>query len=356
VEFHLQISGPLPKGGRSDLTSIDADITSLRWSSSWPGGFNGAVIGYARVVENKYFASLAAPQDIKGFGDIKILAGSHTVFEGRVMLRDRDPSGLVKSCTASGYGLSATKDNWYYNKDAELVTTGVLLRSVVSTAAPLLRIGTSSQFVDTGVYYAWAEANGKQPAQFLDQICKAGDSAGNPVDYGVWEKRTLWLRSRVPPKNATTKKWAPKYRIPHDDTVDLQENFEETVGTVSVQYTPPGGTGDATSTATDSTFKARYGGLMRGLLIPNSVQNSTAAANLRDTYLARHKEPIVSARVTRSGGRGLELATGGEAAPWLVRAGEYVQIGNERPLVITSADFDANSEDGFGTLTLQLET
>ena len=90
--------------------------------------------------------------------------------------------------------------------------------------------------------------------------------------------------------------------------------------------------------------------VFRQTLLQGGQLTATGAAALRDAYQALHAGPEISCTLTRDEGRGIELAGGGELPPYVVRAGQWVQVGMSPPLIVIKTEYDANNRRLTATL------
>lgn len=340
MKLTLNLYQPLPNVGALDTADtlvVDTDVTQLQYTTALPGGFQALSIGL-RDRRRPQFSYL--PRDIgrRGFAHLVLTAGSATVWEGRVM-QQRLIGGEVRGLTAKGYGLTATTDNWYGSSGGSGTTAGTVLLDVLRQAAGLLHVG--SDFNDSGIAHVPADFDGMAPNQVIDQLSKegGGGSSNALMDWAVWENRTASFMPRL----ATPQ---PTYVIPWEgppDTVEQDEDYDPVYGSVSVRYTPSGGTVTTTAAKVNPDFLGLYG-VSRSQLVQGSTLSAAAATQLRDTIATLAAAPALATTITRTRGRGMERPGGAEQAPWLVRAGEWVQIGAEPPLIITQTSFDANAK------------
>lgn len=348
-DWTIQYNVALPGLGRTDRIDLDPKVSALKFSTTLPGGFSAmqvtlkpGLLGHIAQSQDVHkWPWLAREQIIRPFGHVQLLMGaSATLFEGRTM-RIRRLSGEVREYEAQGYAFTATKDN-YYNTGGTGTTSGTVLSSILALAAPLLMIGPN--WADPGVAHAASEFQYKTPAQVIDQIQKEGGNLStNPrldasYDFVVWENRVASLLARIPPAT-------PTYHIPFDETVDWTEEYEEVYGTTSTNYS-----GLLTANVTDTTFADRFGLTRSAIYQAGTGITAVGATQFNNTKLSAVSTAKIATKVTRTFARGMELYGGGERPAWLVRAGEWVQVGSEKlqPIIRTECDLFAN------TLTLEL--
>jgi hypothetical protein len=342
--FTLALYGPLP--GMQPLPTIDInpDVTALRWTTQDPGGYGTLEVGL-RDWAAPAFGLLPEPAQVPLFGHVEVYAGHALVWEGRVVMRRR-AGGLVRGFRAVGYLASAGNDDWFASTDTTPITMGTALRTIAAVAAPLWRLGTGDEFEDPGTSDALANYNRMTPAQVVEQMCRTG------ADGVAWSalmyagRRLRFVARRAPV--------TPTYAVPFDATVETwDEDAEGLYGAVTLAYTA-GGVETLTEELVADGFVDRYG-LARRALVAGGEISADAAGSFAAAWLAQRGVPEVSASIARAydaahAWRGLELADGGERPPWLVRAGEWVRVGDEPARPLSATAFDANRR--LGTFSL----
>lgn len=342
-DYHVAISSSL-ETGRQPLADLDinADITDLRWSTT-VNGFGDLECGMDAGGPWPVVGYLPEPVNVPLRAHVEVWAGSRIVYEGRVRRRRRGPGGLFTGFTCEGY-LAHLSDGWNDSETTASVTSGEALQQIVTMFAPYLRVGTAEQFIDPGVTHSGglAEWTRMTPGEVVDQIIKEGDSDGNAIDIAVWENRTLWCVPRVTPST-------PHYRLPFDESVVTWEDDAGSMAShVTVEYGDGSG-GTLTVEAETTGFLSTHG-FVRNLLIPAGDITSAAAVALRDRELTTRATPDVSATVSLIDGEMLPLFSGAEQPQALVRALEWVQVGDEPMQIIVGTTHDATAR----SLTLEL--
>lgn len=334
---NLRITKPLPAGGEAMTIAIDPLVTSCKFSDSLPGGYNGLTVGMPdENTQVRYY--LSQPADIPRFGHVEASIGSARVFEGKIMQR-HIPHGAVRGFAAVGYGLIATREDYYRATSLAQSTSGVILREAL-TYAPLLSVSSKpGDWVDPGVYHTRAEFDSKSPYEIINQFSSEGGGASGTGgtasagwDWQVWENRIASFKPRTPPTTA-------HYSIDLSSVV-LDEDLTNMYGTVAVTY---GSTKTRTDEKTDPTFLSKYG-FRRAISIPSSNLNAAQAKQFRDTEAAIRALPAYAVKITLK--QGQDLATvGGEPKPaYLVRAGEWIQAGDLPMLVVLHKEHDAMTQ------------
>lgn len=342
---------------RTDVIDLNPDVTSLTWSSQLPGGWNSATIGLARAVDlglgrTVTFERLSREVTIRPYGHVRIWAGSQLCWEGRITRPERPGGDRARSLTVQGYGLQAAADGVFHSADTALTTSGSIVRQALAMAAPVLTAGNATQFLDPGVQHAPIEFDGKTPAQILDQVTKEGATVGVLVDYFVYGGRAVWIQPRLAPPGSEK----ANYVATLDDTTDTwSEDYASSFGALRVQYTSAG-TGLASvyppagaPPLSDPTFPARMGGLERETVLSGGTLTDLGAAQFAQTQLSVLTKPTIACTLKRTGG-GLFLPGGAEAPLHLVRAGQWVAVADQAPLIIVRSQFDANTH----SLSLEL--
>ncbi len=342
-DFKLALYTPLPEGNRTDFIDYNPEVTSLRFSTALPGGFQNLEVGY----DVRYYApdgalqrrsSLEVPVDVRLLGHVELWAGQRLVWEGRIQRLDGKGADLT-GFLAVGYGLDAPKDDTFESADLTQLGGAAALVRVLTAAAPLLQLQTSGLFQDPGITHQLAEFTFQQPAQVVEQFEKAGGQANVQFDLAAWEvRRTTFLPRSAPAQ--------PDFLIPLErQWVEWHLDGSETYGAAKMQFTD-GGVTKFTNNGqwtVDPTFADRFGGLLRRKPLSGSEMPADVANQFVQTWLAQHTTGAFSARVTRPPERGLEQYNGGELPTYLVRAGQWAMLGDQGPYLITRTQYDAHS-------------
>lgn len=343
----------LTAGGSNRVVSeydLNPDVTQLSYSTG-PGGFNGLTVGL-RDPGLPQFGFLPQPVALRGFNHVVLERNGVLVWEGRIM-RPPLTGGEVSSFTAQGYGTAALTDDWYASADGTKVSAGPLLAEILALTAPLLTVSPiADEFVDTGIQYARSDFNGLPPSQVVQRMSTDGGGQGGGDalwDFLVYNGRRATFTPRVAPPSlpglaANSAATGPMYWIDFDSTVVWDPDYTDCVGDVTVadSAVPP-----LTYQAVSSTFADRFG-FMRRVYLPLGTVDATVGTQHARTYLALHEIPMVACTVTRDAWCGLRLADGAEGPLELVRAGQWMQVGTETPVMIVGTQVDANA----GTLTV----
>lgn len=264
---------------------------------------------------------------------IVLRAGASTIFEGRVTTIFPGPGGWPSGFLATGYGASALSDLPFTTSGLAATTTGPFLVRVLRTCAPLILPGNSDQFVDPGVTIVPDSSLNQYPAQIISQFGKAG-AGGTFWDFAVWEGRTAWFQPRTAPS-------VPTYLVPWDNHIQqaqvISDQMSDTVILVYGQATAGGTTVTATETATNPVFFAQNG-FRHTALINGGTMSKEAATAYVASLLSLFAHPQFSAQVvyqppalrddaplTTFGA--VPLWSGQLRPSWMVRAGEWLQIG-----------------------------
>lgn len=349
--FRVVIGNPLPQGGRLDWVDLNPEITALSWTTG-PGGYMACSVGYQVAGQPDGVAEMLRPLSVPDLANVQIWAGSESgflCFEGRVQDVD-EVSGLrVKALTAAGYGTAqgALGDEWFYTSDATDYSAAQLLRRMIPGTTDILRVGDADAFVDPEALYSAKGQSGRYLGQTLDQIIKAGAAGGYELMLAVYEDRRVQLRPILPPLDATNAP-APDYRVRLDQRVTWKRSGAKLVGAVAVQFTPPGGVQDTTQVAEVEGWQNDHGGLFRSMLIPSSQLTQIQAEQLRNRYLRRYSQPVITGTMHITRDRSLETRTGQPAPYYMVRYGQWLALGSQM-FFITQTQIDASG--GKATIT-----
>jgi hypothetical protein len=405
VRASVTLSGPV--GSASEYTPVLAlprpYLTSCRFTTNIVGGYWGATIG----VQSGHISAALGTKSVfpPPFCHAVIACDGSPSFEARLSEPEAN-AGWVTSLPLDGYFFTALEDRRFLSAATGIISGGVLLATAVDDAAPALRRG---DWADGGGEWAAADWSGQLPSAMFGAVMKAGHPSGYPLDYRVWDNRTISGYVRVPPT-------APDYFIAHDDaglkrkwsakgsyaavvvgytahsegsdtiaagssttTVNHELGITPSLKDIRLTFGSYGGATQATAqNANDSTFDvvldvnaltiASFGwsvdikdvatargvddtftdrmGIYRSTTIPGGTLDNVSAIAYRDAQLALRAYPTVSTTIKRTGFAGL-----GNTPPWFVRAGQTVLVeGDDAVLFVTQTSFDALA----GTLDVTL--
>ena len=325
----------------SRADNVNVTKTALRWATG-ERGFGDLTLGLRETPGGDVtLAYLPDPIEMHEGADVLVSCNGQPCYAGRITR----VLGLGRGLVARGWGIVGLTDGVYRGRGTDLVPAGVILRDALATASRLRAAGPDA-FVDTGTPHAPGEFELSSPAQIVDQLCKEG-AGGAAWRFAVWFDRQATFLPSVAPDAG------PRYAVDYDARLTWDRDGEQVYSGVVLSYTAADGT--AKTVELSNPKAAAFLGFERvaALSGPAGVSDAGAAQFAR-TWLADRARPVVSASLTRPDGRGLELATGGEAGGQWVRAGEWVQVGRDEPgnppLPITATTFDAMT----GALSVQL--
>lgn len=346
MRLTLQVFTPLGSVNPQQLDSVvfDTEQTSLEISTDIASGFAVCSVGVPPIGGSR-FNPPYLPQrvtELTNRAHVVIKAGSATVFEGQV-LKEKRVRGEPVGFTASGYA-SALKERFFSSADTTPSTSGAALQTIIQSLYPFLRIGNSHQYQDPGVTHSLSEFDGMRASQVADQIGHEGGTDGNVWDVRIWDNQTVHLLPRLKP---AVPDFVVPYRMIDDETID----YEAYITRNSVTYDNAG-----TTTTTSSKVNAADEDTLNRIIdivIDGGKLTSAAAAQFRDTYHAYYNQALKAVSLTlnmrtpqlgRIVERGLPLYLGGERPAWLVRAGEWIQPGDDSDwLYITGTDYSNES-------------
>lgn len=338
MNWHLTLYYPIPSTTPLADLDINPNITSIRVTTTLPGGFNTLDVGLLEYESGERFNLPQGIRIVPGAHAV-LTYGSITVFEGRV-LNFNKRGGWVRGFSAVSYGIHAVHDGYFTSSDTVLATSGEVLQQALAAAAPFLTPGGSDVFVDPGVAHAPQEFDGMTPGEIVDALSIEGGDNGAAWYYAVWENRTVTFAPLIEPD-------VPDYEVPFNENVQWEEDWTNVYNEVAVRYTineqPYLTTYASTEVPVDGFPNRRF-------VVDGGELTTTAAEQLRDATLAKVSLPSVAARIVYQAQERVPRAGGGGALLPLVRSGQYVQIGDERMLPITFTEYDCIE----GTLTIEL--
>lgn len=328
---------------------VNLEQTAFAFGTQLPVGFGALSLGIPlRGGNGQPLGPAYLPQrvsEIVPFAHVEVRLGGSVLWEGQIV-GDELVGGEPVGFQGEGYGAStANADTTLIFSSADPVAAAEMLSAVLAQGQPYLRLAPWSE--DPGITHVPVEFHDLTPGEAIDKIVTAGGEAPYYLwDFVAWEGRQAALVPRREPS-------APEWRMPLDERVRTVRDFRQLYGEVSAEYTPVGG-GDATRPtlpAADSSFRDRYGRHRRTVIRGGEMTESGALA-WQQTTLTRLRLPLEQTTLTIpfGSGLGLERVGGGVSAPWLVRAGQWVQLGRSAPQIITGTSCDFRSQ----TLTVTL--
>lgn len=332
-EFYISMYKALPtpvpsclESLRTDGIALDPRVHTVEWSSALPGGWNGCKIDIRPQFNTEIAHDWASPYAQRSLlsepkGHITITTGQGaSCFEGR-RTKPTYTHGRLTGIEGAGYGIVQTSDAAIYAPPTIFTTGQGALHYALLTALPPFNIGDTHQFQDTGVAHELTEYLGQTPLQVVDMLTKEGGRANVLFDFAVWENRTAYFLPREKP---TT----PDYQLSWDNSVTHSEDDNQLYSTVVVDYTDIKG-GAQQAVATDYAFIAKYGyDVIKH--IAGGIMSKVGANQFAKTWITLHAQPWTQITIKRDPERGMPIMAGGTERPsYLVRAGEWVQFGDD---------------------------
>ena len=346
-DFTVRLFMPLgtPQVGLPlDEITFSGIDTTFSINDEIPGGFGRATIGGVIQRDNQIVpAWLPRPvADIVPFAHTVITAGMEPIWEGQAIKPQTDGHGEIVGFEAIGYW-SVLNDHEFASNDDSIVTTGDILRELVPAVAPILNIGSSSQFTDPQVSHALEDFDAMTGGAIWDQISKEGDGLGMPVDLAVWHDRTIWSQRRQAPA-------VPQYVLqPGAQGVSLSERpWDELWARVRTRYTDADDDEQVTDWQEAEITDAPRN---RSKTLSGGNLTEAAAEQIARLFLNDHAVRRWGATVTLDDGRGMPTYDGGERSGYLVRPGEWADVPGYHPMVILKRSYDSASR----TTTLMLD-
>lgn len=329
---------------------INPQVSGLSIYSRIPGGFGEMSVSLwpqrIRWTGASGSPHLSDDRRFQLFGHVTLTDGDQTFFEGR-LIHPVIVAGYVRSARVMGYGFGGMRDNDFDSSSDTLTTSGNIIRQVLANAAPFIRTATGSDFQDPQVQHAPSEFAGLFPADILNQIGQEGNDDGDAVDWAVWEGQRLHLKPRVPPTQ-------PHYSIGAGDrrVTNLEKDATNLRGMVRVAYRDPDpdtGGDKQTDWFTNPAFEREYR-IQRRVTVPLGELTPTAANRMANAYLRLYSVPRVAATIETSHDDVLPGPQGQPVPAYLARAGEWWQIGDDKPLIA----LDVQQDWGTGRTRVQV--
>lgn len=329
----LQLTAPLPIGTPlADYLFPGSPQVAASFTTQLNGGFgrlNFGVDDYdsrlpPSMRENPV---LTEPVATMPMAHTVLLIDGVVAFEGRLGT-DYDLDGVMDSGKAFGYGPEATRDGFSRKSmGGDDMPASVLMRRVLAEAevATLLRMDSGDGWVAPDTAYSGREAWMTHPWNLLEML-----SEGAPVAWVVYEDQVLQLISTEPPD-------LPKYHV--KSGVRRERSYLEMYTHVAIDV----GSDDRPIIRELSSKRLTPAdiGIKRSMPLSSSSESVTARFQTAKKWLEGHDRPLIGSTITRVDWRGLELYGGGVGPPWMVRAGEWVQVATGDLHQITHTAFDA---------------
>lgn len=315
-----------PGGPAPPVVEVSGELVAVSIETQVPGGFATGSVGWELDARGRPVALLPTPIAVPRHAYMGILANGAIIWEGRALQRRR-PGGHVRAVQGIGYYLHAMADDWYRG-GIGTTSAGNLVREVVRRNAPMFRVATGPDFVDSQLLVDRAEMYGRTPLQIISQLSAAGGGGDPAVPWMPLVYEDLVLRWKPQVVEGT-----PTYTIPIDDTVMIEEDDDDLWGQASLL---------AKLSAEERRLltATAAGGNARHALLSASVSGTTSGMQYLRTWLAQRQTTRYSVSISRDYDRGLERTDGGEDAPWEVRSGSSIQVGDLPAALITRTRFE----------------
>lgn len=330
---NVQISITTPAG--KQVLGPDLELTACSYSTKRQGLFDGMSCQFVPVPGDWW----------RPFSHVEVKVDGDPVWEGRGG-NPKIAGRWLYGFDGRGHGAAGgiLWDEPFVSADATLMTSGELLREIITDSAPLVRIGSYDAISDPAGEHAPVEFNDRYPGEILDQLVTEGTIDGYPIAWYIENNRKLILETDVPPSVGT-------YRVSLDDTtLDRQSRDDELWTRVRVRYTPSGGVESYTGWSAASKDVTQYG-VARRKTIDGGELTDAAALQIRDAQAAYYGRRRFATSIRRDSGQSLASPIGSQLTPYhRVQANGWIEIeesGEMLPILSTSVDL-------FGaTLTVQ---
>lgn len=334
LRFRQPDGTPLPR------IDVDPQVTDIAYQTG-PGGFTVMSVGMVPGFNRPFAGTLDPPQLIPPFADCTLYTGVRPLFRGWAVEFDDDDPVMSTGVVVEGYGTGAAmENNWNRSTSTATSTSGAVLESILISGAPHLRIGKGDDWQNPGVSHTLNDFYKMTPGEVVDQLTQEGALDGSIVDFYVYEDLIARLIKRITPTQ-------PEYRIPFDRRVRRNRNYRGAYGAATVEF------GTSSFTLTVESYNEQFErefGIQRFAFLPVGGLTSGSATSFRDTRLANAAGPAVAFTINRTDGEGMERWDGGVQPYELVRAGEWVGVGDAEPLPIVATTVDLTGR----TLTVEV--
>lgn len=352
----LRLSSPLPDAVPIAELDLSPDLYDVTTTTRAPGGWATASVSL-RPRKQRTYGFLPEVAGPALYQDVLLSVGGVAVHSGRITGLS-ESGGSIDGFESTGYGTEALQDDWFDSTDTTPKTAGAVLKQVISERCPLIGVSDDVDlFVDSGIEHTPAQFDRMMPLDIVAALATEGGSGATqgtsggaaggdnaPYDWLLYDadnRRALFLPRQAPPnwhKRPAGVDGAP-YRIDFDADVSRSRDGSTAYGAVAIEYGDTSGASVVSPDYTDDSFADRFGMTRRYLLKGPSGITAEEAAQIAQTWLLLHRRPQEPWTITRSAGRGLRLAQGGELPAYLVKAGEWVQIADHDPVFILSTSY-----------------
>lgn len=331
-----------PNGTPLQTIDINPLVTTVEYSTG-QGGYTVMSVGMVPGLDRPVTGTLDPPQIIPPFADVTLYKGTRPIWRGMVVeFADDDPS-MTTGFVAEGYGTGAyMASNWSRATTTGASTSGVVLSTILVATTPKLRPGQGDEWQNPGVTHSLNDFYKMTAGEIIDQITKEGAIDGSLVDFYVWDDLIARLIKRRTPAQ-------PEYRIQFDRRVRRSRDYRTAYGAAMIEFLVGGSTITLTAESYSPAFESEFG-IQRFRFVPAGKMTAEGAVAYRDAQLANSAGATVSFTITRDGGDGMERWDGGMQPFELVRAGEWVKVGDDLPLPIVATSVDLTNR----SLTIEL--
>jgi hypothetical protein len=330
--FWVEVSAPLPAVTRKPARiDINPRIEAMSMRTQLNAGYTDASLGIdaedrAQPLSRRVNPMLQMPANVPVNAHCVLYADGVPCFSGRATRR-MFVAGEIRGFSLTGYGPAAAIDDI---ADGQPVGASIAslagLADVLRNAAPLLEPAGGSSWTDTGTRHDASEFRNLRPLDALGLIAKSA-----PVAWVVYGDQQVQIISTTPPA-------VPDYVVPFDTTVTWDEDWLGVYDAGALIWND--GTTERVITVAGQTDHDL--GMTRRLAIPSSAESELAARQYAAQQMREHAEPAISAQISRTNMEGLTRYGGTlPCAPWEVRAGQWVRVGDQPMQQITATQFDA---------------
>jgi hypothetical protein len=366
LAFYAPLTGSATPVRLSGI-DLNPELTSLSFTRQNDGGDCALTAGYEQTSRfpnesvPHHFGRLQQPVDAPRFAHVVLSENGQPVWTGRLMLPER-PGGRLAALQATGYAYTALADAPWISADPSVLTSGEILRQALSQAAPVFGIA-EALWTDPGVPHALNSFGGftltsgaavslRYPRELLTQFLQEGTQSGLALRATTVRQAGGRMLLGLAPLIAPAE---PDYRIDFTPDVSWKEDLSSTYGGVYVLHS---GGSQQPVFVQNPLFPQSYNGLARTAYVNGGNLDDAGAAAFGQNWLTQNSVPAVSCTFTVGGSsmgvvEGMPLYAGGTRAPWLVKDGEYVAVGDQGVYPITKVSVDCSTLQATITLGQQ---
>ncbi|MDW8006425.1 MAG: hypothetical protein RMJ05_06870 [Thermomicrobium sp.] len=340
TRLFLRMYTPLPK--REPIVSFPLELEAERveFTTAKNAGFATLRVTFAseRARRRVYEANglTRAIAGVKGREHIELWAG-RVVWEGQLTTVERD-NGQPRSLDAEGYAVALQERLYRPGKanPAQLPAREIILAA--ARTVPFIVLHPNDIPGPTATYPV-KDFHELPTRDVIEKLVQPGDGDGVAWSYYVWEgPRLVTVRHEEPgqPDYVATRYEERVTFTPMLTRVTVQYQLKDEAGNQGSMRTPQ---------LVNTSLESDLGRQIERIVEAGTVTGLTAS-RYAAYLLGQHAGPLYSAKVGKNGLYGFG---GRPVIPWLVRAGQWVQAGEEMYVIARTQFRDGELEVELGS-------